>query len=269
MGRVADRLEEAGLGLDHPDAQDRRHDHGGQHARVPLDQVDREVGVVEAADDDVVREVLGDARHERSGVPGVVGRRPELEQVARAVIGRAHLHDQVAAREGARDLDHQVVRLGAAVREAQALEGGHALDQLFGELDLERVGADPRAAAGDLPRRRLDDPRVRVAVDERRGVVREIDVVVAVHVDQLLAVRLDEERRERLERDAEPGVAAGQDVDEAAVELRRARTPRDVLGLDVPAPGLDRLAQAAHVAPNPPSTGSATPLIAAASGDTR
>ena len=101
-------------------------------------------------------------------------------------------------------------------------------DQLLGQLHLERVGADPGAAAGDLSRRCLDDPRIGVAVDERGRVVREVDVAVAVRVDQLLAMCLDEERRERLERDAEPGVAAGQDVHEAPVELGRARTPGDV-----------------------------------------
>ena len=138
----------------------------------------------------------------------VVGRIGRAHQLARrldadehvvvvAVVAALELEDLLAAGEAARDTERVHRRLGARVREAHEVGPEAPLD-LLGEqdavLDRERVAG----AVRDPIREHLGQDRVRVARGQHAERHVEVDVLVAVGVDDARAARVGHEQRVRL-----------------------------------------------------------------------
>ena len=79
-------------------------------------------------------------------------------------------------------------RLGAGVGEADPLEIGDPFAEHPRELDLILRRHEPAGSPLDGCLQRLDDRGEGVAVDQAEPVVREVDVAVAVEVDQVGAL---------------------------------------------------------------------------------
>ena len=142
--------------------------------------------------DRVLRLCAGDSRGVRQRKCGEAGAGGREQRIHVAVVAALELDDLRPARESAREADCGHGGLGAGVDHAHLLHRG-ALHDVLGDPDLRlRGGAKAQAIVQGLLHR-LHDLRVRVAVHHRAPGAHEVDVGVAVHVDELGAVRaLDE-----------------------------------------------------------------------------
>ncbi len=124
------------------------------------------------------------------------------------------LHEQVAAGEAAREADGAHGRLGAGRHEAEPLDRADALLDELGELGLGRRRRAEREAAARGIRHRLDHARIGVAQDRGTPAGDEVDVLAALDVGDVRALRRDEEARgaaDRAERAHRRVHAAGDD----------------------------------------------------------
>ena len=183
---------------------------GGDEPHVPGDRLDDHRGDVAAVGEEpldglevVVRrgQRVGDGAGRDAGRVGQAERRDagarlDEQEVRVAVVAARELHDLRAPREGAREAERAHRRLGARADEADELDARHRVPDQPRELELERARrAVARPAAHGLLERG-DDPRVRVAEDQRPPGQDVVDVPVAVDVDEVRALAaLDEERR--------------------------------------------------------------------------
>ena len=193
------QLEEARLRRDEAHVRRDRARRGSRRTRARPSPRRRASRVVPGHDD----------RRRRSPPPGTPGdagmpcvARPEPasreQPVDVAVVGAGELQERLAAGRGAREPDRAHRRLGARGRHAQHLDGRHAPRDLLGELDLalgRRAEARPERRRRRRPPRQ--DPRVRVAVDQRAPRADVVDVAVAVDVDELGAGRRSRRRAGR------------------------------------------------------------------------
>ena len=115
-------------------------------------------------------------------VEGRIHRRGAMAEIERAaVIAALHRHDLLAAGEAARRGQRHHVGLGAGVGEAHQVHV-EALRHHLGELHLALVvGAEVQAVV-ERRLRRLDDARMRVAIDAGRIFAQQVEVAVAVDV---------------------------------------------------------------------------------------
>ena len=105
-----------------------------------------------------------------------------------AVVAAVELEDEVAARHRPRDAHRAHRGLGAARHEAQHLEVRHALDDTFGELDLEPGGNAERGAELHGTVDRVEHHLGGVAEHERAPREHVVDVLVAVRVPDARAL---------------------------------------------------------------------------------
>ena len=118
------------------------------------------------------------------------------QRVGMAVVAALELHEQVAPGRAAREPDRAHRGLGAAVDEPHPVDARHRIDDALGELDLADGRRAERGAHRRRPARRLDDLGSCVAEQQRAPRLHEVDVAVAVGVDQVGALAaLDEHGR--------------------------------------------------------------------------
>ena len=185
-------------------------------AGVPFDHALHGRGVVERQQHHVVEhglrgpvvDGLGDGRAVAPVVRPV--RQAHFREVVGAVVEAFHFGDLRSAGEGAGRLDEIHHRLGAGVAEAHALEGRDPPAQQLREFDLDLGGHRKAAAAGDLPGHRVDHRRVGIAVDEGGHVVAEVEIAIAVHINELRALGLRNVDRVRFAVDRGAAVAVRQ-----------------------------------------------------------
>jgi hypothetical protein len=115
-----------------------------------------------------------------------------------AMVVPLELHEERPAREGPREPQRRLHRLGAGVRKDHPLEPRHHARHQFGQLDLAAVLGAESEAAGELVGDRRDHGRVCVAEDKRPPGERVVEqsVAVGVEIPGSLAP-LEEERRRR------------------------------------------------------------------------
>ena len=224
-GELAAQLEEARLGQ-----------HEAHVGRIGLRQQRRDVVrgkggaqrglVVPGHDHGLARGGLGHARRGGDPLRGQPGARLGEQAVDVAVVGAGELDQRLAARRGAREPDRAHRRLGPRRGHAQHVDAGHPPGDQLGQLDLargRRAVAGPQLRGGRDGR---DHVGMRVAEDHRAPGADEVDVDVAVHVEDLRPLGpLDEDRvaADRAHR-AHGGVdPARQQLRGAAIELRGAR----------------------------------------------
>ncbi len=205
---------EVGERLRHrPQASPVRHqvdDHGRDPVAISIERRRERRGVGDRDRADVAARGPGQAR-------GLVGQGGVVD----AVVAPVEPQQQIAPGERSRRADGHHDRLGARVREAQALDRRHALRDPLGEGD---VVARRQAEARPLVHRRRrggHDDRMAVAVHERRVVVLEVDHLVAVLVDQAAPLASRRVRRHRRDVERRARVAAGHGRDGAGVQVSR------------------------------------------------
>jgi len=117
-----------------------------------------------------------------------VGNLVGLRIVAGTMVSAVHLEDYVALGKCAGGAHRKEAGLAAGVGKTYHVDRGDTVDDDLGKLVLrfrrDAVG-NALANLGDL---RLDDGRVGVAVDGSSHQVHEVDVLVAVVVDQVVSV---------------------------------------------------------------------------------
>ena len=119
----------------------------------------------------------------------------EQERVGVAVIAADAFDDQGAAGGGAGEADGAHGRFGAAVDEADHVDGWQGFDDFRGQRDFALGGSAVAGAAADGFGEGGDDPFVGVAGDDGAVAGDVIDVVVAVDVgDDAPLGQLDEQR---------------------------------------------------------------------------
>jgi hypothetical protein len=111
------------------------------------------------------------------------------------VVGALELGDARAAGEGARQLDAVVGGLGGGVGEDEPFQRGHARLQALRQLDLHRRAEAEVRPPRQLPRHRRAHGRVIVPHQERAVAIREVDVAVAVQVEEVGALGVVDEDR--------------------------------------------------------------------------
>jgi len=193
LGDVPERLQIAVLG--HHDAGVAQHRFGedrGDLVAVGLERLVDRVEVVERHREGVLGELLGDAV--RAGAVVLDGALDERRLLG-AVVAALHHDDLVPTGVPAGQPNRRNGRLGTGVDEAGHLDARDVAGDELGEVDLD-LGR--RAVHRPLADRRLDRRlhRVRqvVAVQQRAVAVHEVQVAVAVGVDDVAAVApLDEE----------------------------------------------------------------------------
>ena len=189
---------------------DRIHDDRRQAVAMGLHQVSGRFLVAEGGHQHVVTLVARNPGDQRQGPPVI--RSTELRSLVGAVIGARHLQYDVASGEGPRHLDGLHVGFRARIAEADAVHRGQPAAEQPGQLHLVRVGRHPPGAPPGLPPNGLGDLRVGMAVDERRGVVGEIEDSIAVHVMQVASLAPDHVGRMRGETGSQPRIAAGKET---------------------------------------------------------
>jgi hypothetical protein len=132
-----------------------------------------------------------------------------------AAVGLHHEWSTGVCTGGAHRLEN---RLGARVCEPHLLNRRHSARQFLGQPELRpmRRGIDrPQARLGGD---RLDDARVGVPMNERRVVVQEVDVGIAVDVVKLVAVGVLDHCRIGLEPRHRTRIATRHDASQTLVQ---------------------------------------------------
>ena len=153
VAQLAQQLEEAGLGRD--EAHVGRVGLGEERGELVLGERGRAraVRVVPRHDHRAARGGLRDAGRGGDPLRGQAGAGLGEQAVDVAVVGAGELQQLLAAGGGAGEPDRAHRRLGARRGHAQHVDGGHALRDELGELDLAgRRRAEGRAARGGLAR---------------------------------------------------------------------------------------------------------------------
>src|SRR5580693_8394534 len=209
--------EVAGLGLDDAGVHhDRLDDHARDLALVGFQEPGHAVQVVKRGDQGQIGDGLGDAGGRRRAVRlggwtrlfGFWGD-GDLDRVVVAVVAPLDLDDQVAAGDGAHQVDGVHGRLGARVGEPPARQT-EAAGEFAGYRDGVRGRLGKMGTAADLGRYGFLDGRVAVAGQGGAVAAVQVHVLVAVDVVDLRAVAVAEP--DRLRRGDLPagGDAAGQ-----------------------------------------------------------
>ena len=134
----------------------------------------------------------------------------ELSVLVAAMVGPVHHQDSVATRERTRSLYGVHVGFGAGVAEAHSLERRHTLTQNLSEVYLVTVGCRPPGAACQLVLENSDDFRMGVAMDQRSGIVGEIENLVAINIVEVAAFPMSEIGRMGSKSCARAGVSSGE-----------------------------------------------------------
>jgi hypothetical protein len=182
-----DSEEVAGHGFD---------DHGGKFVAVVGEELLGQLDVVERKRADVRLHGLGNPRagldpNRPKARPEVVGGRSgggEQQRIVRPVVVALELEDQVARSPASCQPDRPHGRLRAGVGETQPVRPFEHLDDLLGGLDLGRLGHREGGAAFGRLRHRLGDVRVAVTEDHRPEAELIVDVLAAVHVEDMAAL---------------------------------------------------------------------------------
>ncbi len=119
------------------------------------------------------------------------------------VVAALELEDQIAAGEAAGEADGGHGGLGAAIDEADHLDGRHEGDDLFGQLDLFRGWRAVVCPFADGTFDGLGHVRVGMTQDQRPPRQHVVYVLVAVHIAQARAGAA--RREERLGTDGAEG----------------------------------------------------------------
>ena len=137
---------------------------------------------------------------EHEGVrDGDRARLPAAEGQHAAVVAALEREDLLAARVVQRERERHQVRLGARVGEAHELHRLKAPAQQLRQLVLELVRAAEADPAVERVANRVEDHRIRVAVQPRRVLAEQIDVAIAVQRPQVRTLAAGERERERIE----------------------------------------------------------------------
>ena len=176
--QLAKRLEEFHWLLVRMARLHRLDQHGGDLAGALLDRVKRRhVAVVQH--DDLVGEVLQDARRHREAVAGeVLGGRHRIRE---AVIAAVEKNDLLAAGRRARDAYREHHRLGARLREQRAFVTRDLAEQLAGPKNHVGI-ADQRDALVQAVLDRVDQEGCAVPEQVHAHIAGDVDVPVAVGV---------------------------------------------------------------------------------------
>ena len=183
-------------------ADDRFEDHAGDPVALRREQLRERLRVV-------VPQHAACPAVQPTGTPGLLGTpsvsalepADDEQRIDVAVVAAGELDDQVAAGEPAREPDGAHRRLGAAGDEPHHLDRRHRVDDHFGELAF-RVRTARRSwsrcltAASDG----FDHARVAVAEDHRPPRADEVEVAVAVEVEEVRAVGAGDEQRAAADR---------------------------------------------------------------------
>jgi hypothetical protein len=204
VAQATNRLEETGLGKDAEEvARHRFHDHRCQFVAVVVEEFAEQLDVVVRQGPDVAPDPVGDARRgldwERAKPGAEVGgrgtRRGEEHVVVGSVIGTLELEDEVTRPPSSRQPNRMHGRLGAGVGEPEGSRPAEHLDHLLGRLDLDALGHGEHGAGRCRPRNRLGDVGVSVTQDHRAETELEVDVILAVHVDDVAGVAVIHHQR--------------------------------------------------------------------------
>ena len=175
-------------------------DHGRDLVAVGGERFGHGVEIVVGQDDGVVCRRPGDAGRRREAERRDSGARVGEQRVDVTVVAAGELDDLRASGGAAREADRRHRCLGTRVDQANTLDRVDAIDDLFGEFDL----ALGRRTEGKTVRRRLlhclHNCGVRVAEDHRPPGRDEVDVVVAIDVRQMTALRRGDESRSAADR---------------------------------------------------------------------
>ncbi len=191
------------------------------------DQADGGLGIVEGNRDDVGQHLLRRAlgigdRHRRVAAPAV-GRRIEADFgiIVGAVIGAFAFGDLRPAGEGAGRLQRHHHGFGAGIGEADLLDRRQPRREQFRQFDFRFRRHAERRAQRQLPRRRLDQHGMRVAVDQRGEIIDAVDKGIAVDIQDPAAFAARRIDRIGLHEHGGAGIAARQARQRAIVQLLR------------------------------------------------
>ena len=182
------------------------------------DQADRGRGIVEGDSDDigqyVFRRTLGIGDRNRRVAAPRLGRRIEADFgiVIGAVIGAFALGDLRAAGKRARGLQRHHHRLGAGIGETDLFHRPQARRQQFGQFDLGLGRHAERRSQRELSGCGFNQPRMRMAMDQRGKIIDTVDIFVAVDVKDPAALAPRRIDRIGLHEDGGAAIAAGQAV---------------------------------------------------------
>ena len=194
---------------------------------VLADQADGGFRIVEGNGDDIgqhiVRRALGVGdRDRRVAAPGFRCRiEAHLGIVIGAVIGTLAFGDLWTAGMRPRRLQRHHHGLGAGIGKPHLFDRGQARNQQFSEIDFGCGRQAERRAQRELRGRRLDQARMRVAVNLRGEIVDAVDVDVAVEIPDPAALAARGVDRIGLHEHRGAGVAAGQARQRAVVHFLR------------------------------------------------
>ena len=173
----------------------RLYNHGCDLVPTRAESVFHGACVVEGQSDGGVAERLGDAggvgyterRHARAGL--------HQQGIHVAVITSFELHYQIAPGEAAGQPYGRHGGFGPGADQARHLDGGHGVADGFGQLHLALGGRAETGAPGERAFEGVDDDRMTVAEQQRSPGPDVVDVLVAIHVEDVRALAARDERR--------------------------------------------------------------------------
>jgi hypothetical protein len=160
-GQEALRHDKAHVGCDRLD------DHRGNLPRVRSKSAVTVSRSLYAATSVSARSLYGHTRRVRQAERSNAAAGLDEQHIHVAVVAAGELHDLVPPGVGPRQSQRGHRRFGAAVDEADHLDGGHEADHQFGKLALQGGRSAVARAAVSRLLQRLDDRRVRVAQRQR------------------------------------------------------------------------------------------------------
>jgi hypothetical protein len=135
------------------------------------------------------------------------------------MIGALALGDFRTSGKCARGFQRHHDRFGAGIGEPDLIHRRQSRRQHFGQFDLGQGGQAERRSQRELSRSCFNQQGMRVAMDQRGKVIDAVDIFVAIDVPDPAALAARGIERIGLHEHGGAGVAAGQVLQRAIIEL--------------------------------------------------